>query len=54
MTEDQLEFLRALLMRLAHAVAESPLTDTDDKQQIMALWYLFNQSVLHKGEPCES
>lgn len=54
MTQEQLEFLRALLMRLAHAVAQNPLTDTDDKQQIMALWYLFNQSVLHGGDSCES
>jgi hypothetical protein len=48
-TEEQLEFLRALLMRLTHAVAQSPLTDTDDRAQIMALWFLFNRSLL-EGE----
>jgi hypothetical protein len=48
--EEQLEFLRALLMRMTHAVAQSPLTDTDDRKQIMALWFLFNQSVLKRGE----
>jgi hypothetical protein len=48
--DEQLEFLRALLMRVTHAVAQSPLTDTDDRAQIMALWFLFNQSVLKRGE----
>lgn len=50
MNEEQLEFLRALMQRISHAVAQSPLTDTDDQKQIMALWFLFNQSVLKRGE----
>lgn len=50
MTDEQLEFLRALMHRISHAVAQSPLTDTDDRAQILALWYLFNQSVLMRGE----
>jgi hypothetical protein len=41
--------LRALLMRMTHAIAQSPLTDADDRKQILALFYLFNQSVLKRG-----
>ena len=50
MNDEQMEFLRALMQRVCHAVAQSPLTDTDDRKQIMALWFLFNQSVLRHGE----
>lgn len=50
MTPDQLERLRALLAPLVAAVATCPLTDSEDKKDLMRLWYAFNESVLSCGE----
>jgi len=45
-TPAQIERLRALLTLMVATVAGNPLTDSDDKKQLMRLWYDFNQSTL--------
>lgn len=46
MTPEQIENLRALLALLVVSVAGCPMTDSDDKKQLMQLWYSFNQGAL--------
>ncbi len=49
MTPETLEAIRALLAHLTAVVATSPLTDDDDKRELMKLWYAANDRMMHEG-----
>jgi hypothetical protein len=47
-TPETREAIRALLARITAVVATSPLTDDDDKRELMKLWYAANERILHE------
>ncbi len=48
MTPETLEAIRALLAHLTAVVATSPLTDDEDKRELMRLWYTANDRIMHE------
>lgn len=46
MTPEQIAALRSLLALLVESVAHSPLTDDEDKRELMRRWFSFNQSMI--------
>jgi hypothetical protein len=45
---EKFEVIRALLAHLTAVVATSPLTDDEDKRELMKLWYAANDRILNE------
>ncbi len=48
MKTETLEAIRALLAHLTAVVATSPLSDDEDKKELMKLWYAANDRILNE------
>jgi hypothetical protein len=47
-TPETLDAIRALLAHLTAVVATSPLTDDEDKKELMQLWYAANDRMMNE------